>query len=171
MAACIASAIMFQLFAVKVYVGVYFPAVVPIWYSFDAVRNPLYTPVVIIVKPVPAVTEFVLDVSNVPITKSLGCVVVIETLAVPESPLLVCAVPSKGEAVLTPDTANTVAAQWLAPPLRDMLIVTDPAEGIIAHHVPRVSAEFVMLALLVQVKLGDDVIVPNVWLLPMAAET
>jgi hypothetical protein len=162
---------MFQLLVLMVYVGVYFPTVDPIWYSFDAVRNPLYTPVVIIVKPVPAVTEFVLDVSNVPMTKSLGCVVVIEALAVPLLPLFVWAVPSNGEAVLAPDTANAVAAQWLAPPLRDMLIVIDPAEGIMAYHVSRLSTEFVMLALLAQVKLGDDVIAPNVWLLPMAAET
>jgi len=126
---------------------------------------------VITVKPVPAVREFLFDVSNVPMTKSLSCVVVIEALAVPLSPLLVCAVPSNGEAVLAPDTANTVAAQWLAPPFRDMLIVTDPAEGIMAYHVSRLSTEFVMLALLVQVKLGVDVIAPNVWLLPMAAET
>lgn len=162
MTACIASAIIFQLFVLKVYVGVYFPTVDPIWYSFDVWRYPLYTPVVITVKPVPAVREFVFDVSNVPITKSLGCVVVIDALAVPLSPLLVCAVPSKGEAVLTPDTANTVAAQWLAPLFKGMLIVTVPLEGIMAPHVSRLSTEFVMLALLVQVKLGVDVMVPNV---------
>jgi len=73
--------------------------------------------------------------------------------------------------VLAPDTANAVAAQWLAPLFKAILIVIDPLVGIIAHHVPRVSTEFVMLALLVQVKLGLDVIVPNVWVLPMAAET
>ena len=102
--------------------------------------------------------------------KSLAWDVVIEALAVPLSPLLVCAVPSNGEAVFSPDIANAVAAQWLSPLFRGMLIATCSADGIMAHHVPRVSA-FVMLPLLVQVTLGVDEGVPNVWAVPISAET
>jgi hypothetical protein len=96
--------------------------------------------------------------------------VVIEALELPLSPLLVLALPSNGEAVFSPDTANAVAAQWLAPLFRGMLIVTCSAEGIMAYHVPRRSP-LVMLALLVQVTLGVDEGVPNVWDVPTSAET
>jgi len=89
-AGCIASAIIFQLVVLKVYVGVYAPPVDPIWYSSDISRaNPLYDSVVISVKPFPTVRALLADASNVPMTMSLAWVVVIEALPAPESPLLV----------------------------------------------------------------------------------
>ena len=130
----------------------------------------MYAPVVISVNPCPTVKVLVPCASNTPMIKSLAWDVVIEALAVPLSPLLVLAVPSNGEAIFSPDTANAVAAQWLAPLFRGMLIVTCSAEGIMAYHVPRRSP-LVMLALLVQVTLGVDEGVPNVWDVPISAET
>jgi hypothetical protein len=103
--------------------------------------------------------------------KSLACVVVIEAMAFPLSVLFVWAVPSKGEAVFSPDTANAVATQWLAPLFSNMLIVTDSAEGTMAHHDSRQSTEFDTLAMLVQVTLAFDEMVLNDWEMPISAET